>query len=422
MATESTLLHKVELPARAANGYGWVMIGVAALAMIATLPGRTHGLGMITERLLADPQLHLSRTGFGQMNFWATLLGAPFCLGVGSCIDRYGARRTLGVVMFALAGVVLAMTTVTHASTLFLAILLTRGFGQSALSVVSIAIVGKWFDRKVSLPMAVYAVLMAGGFIGAALLGKDYANVDWRVFWSVIGWTVLGLAVLLAVVARDRRQPPRSATSPDADPQHPRTDFTHTEAIRTPMFWVCSLGISLYGMIVAGISLFNESIIVDQGFRKEVYYESLALGTGVGVAAKLLAGFLGIRWPVNRLLAFALILLAGSLIWLTQLANYRDVVGYVLLNAIAGGMLTVLFFSAWPDLYGRTHLGRIQGSAQMLTVLASAVGPLIFAQAKESTGSYGPLLWFLSAFVALTAAIAWLTPIPSKKFQPSGNA
>ena len=36
------------------RNYGWVMVPVAALAMVATLPGRTHGLGMITERLLAD--------------------------------------------------------------------------------------------------------------------------------------------------------------------------------------------------------------------------------------------------------------------------------------------------------------------------------------------------------------------------------
>ncbi len=201
---EATGVHPAHAHTRAGNTYAWVMVGVAALAMVATLPGRTHGLGMITERLLADPALNLSRTGYGEMNFWATLLGAFFCLGIGSCIDRFGIRRMLAVVMLALGGVVLAMTKTTSITMLFLMILLTRGFGQSALSVVSIAIVGKWFDRNVSLPMAVYSVLMAGGFIAVALFGRDYANVDWRVFWSVIGWTVLGLAVVLTAVARDR--------------------------------------------------------------------------------------------------------------------------------------------------------------------------------------------------------------------------
>jgi hypothetical protein len=34
--------------------YGWVVLGVAALAMVGTLPGRTQGLGLITEPLLRD--------------------------------------------------------------------------------------------------------------------------------------------------------------------------------------------------------------------------------------------------------------------------------------------------------------------------------------------------------------------------------
>ena len=31
--------------------YGWVTVGLAALAMVGTLPGRTQGLGLITELL-----------------------------------------------------------------------------------------------------------------------------------------------------------------------------------------------------------------------------------------------------------------------------------------------------------------------------------------------------------------------------------
>ena len=34
--------------------YGWTVLCVAALGMVATLPGRTQGLGLITEPLLLD--------------------------------------------------------------------------------------------------------------------------------------------------------------------------------------------------------------------------------------------------------------------------------------------------------------------------------------------------------------------------------
>ena len=53
--------------------YGWVNLAVAALAMVGTLPGRTQGLGLVTESLLAD--LQLDRVVFARINFWATLVG-----------------------------------------------------------------------------------------------------------------------------------------------------------------------------------------------------------------------------------------------------------------------------------------------------------------------------------------------------------
>src|SRR5687767_15525386 len=87
--------------------YGWVNLSVAALAMVGTLPGRTQGLGLITEPLLAS--LQMDRVLFARINFWATLIGALFCLGVGRFIDRFGSRMVLTVVTIALAAVVLLM-------------------------------------------------------------------------------------------------------------------------------------------------------------------------------------------------------------------------------------------------------------------------------------------------------------------------
>src|SRR3954468_13414588 len=89
--------------------YGWLMVPLAALGMLGTLPGRTHGLGMITERLIADPRLGIDRLEFGRMNFWATLLGALFCLGCGPLIDRFGSRRVMTGVVLLLGLTVLAM-------------------------------------------------------------------------------------------------------------------------------------------------------------------------------------------------------------------------------------------------------------------------------------------------------------------------
>ena len=66
---------------------------------------------------------------------------------------------------------------------------------------------------------------------------------------------------------------------------------------------------------------------------------------------------------------------------------------------VAGGFVMVVFFSFWGRTYGQTHLGRIQGAAQVMTVIASALGPLILAWCVESTGSYAIAFYSLAATV-----------------------
>ena len=78
--------------------------------MVGTLPGRTQGLGLITEPLLRD--FGMSRVAYAQINLFATLIGALFCFGIGRWMDRVGSRLVLTVVAAALGVVTLATSQV----------------------------------------------------------------------------------------------------------------------------------------------------------------------------------------------------------------------------------------------------------------------------------------------------------------------
>src|SRR4029453_7120888 len=132
---------------------GWIVLGVAALAMVGTLPGRTQGLGLVTEPLLHD--LRVDRLQFAQRNVVATLAGWVFCFGIGGLIDRRGSRIVLTILALLLGTVVVAMSRVETALALLVLMTLTRGLGQSALSVVSLAMPGKWFRRRLTWAMGV---------------------------------------------------------------------------------------------------------------------------------------------------------------------------------------------------------------------------------------------------------------------------
>jgi MFS family permease len=403
--------------------YGWVNLVVAALAMVGTLPGRTQGLGLITEPLLAD--LQMDRVVFARINLWATLVGALFCFGVGRAIDRFGSQVVLTVVAVALGTVVLWMSGVKGAVSIALLITLTRGLGQSSLSVVSITIVGQWFVRRLSLAMAVFTILLSVGFMLAfPIVGTTVIKYGWRTAWTAVGLALLlGLAPIAWFLVR--RTPEACGLSPDGERrvEDRSTDVTTGntlwQALTTPAFWVFGLASAVYGLIASGIALFNESILAERGFDASTYHRSLVIVALTALVGNFVGGWLISKWSMNRLLALAMGLLAGSLLALPHVRTQAHVAAYALVMGLAGGFVIVIFFSFWSRAFGRAHLGKIQGVAQALTVVASAVGPLLLAECVSRTGSYAAMFYLLTLIVVVLGLSAWFVTVPPQGTTPT---
>jgi MFS family permease len=402
--------------------YGWIVLFIAAAAMVGTLPGRTQGLGLVTEPLLAD--LQIARLDYAELNLWATLIGATGAIGIGRLLDRFGSRTILGGVAAALGITVLMMSRVTTFTGLAVSITLTRALGQSALSVISIAMVGHWFVRRIDMAMGIYSIALSVGFmIAFPIVGSHVQSHGWRSAWSAIGAAILAVLLPLALLLV-RRSPESIGLTADGEPttenrhpepsiQHPEPPgYTLVEALRTPAFWVFSIGSALYGLIASGIGLFNESILAERGFGPEIYYQTLVVTAMTGLAGNFIGGWLARTVPLDRLMAISLTLLALGLLALPHIATLTMAMAWAVIMGLGGGLVMVLFFSVWPRLYGRRQLGRIQGVAQSMTVVASAVGPLLLAACVEMTGSYAAMFYILAAAVGAVAASAVLTTMP----------
>jgi MFS family permease len=393
------------------------MLLLAAAAMVGTLPGRTQGLGLVTEPLIAD--LQISRVDYAQLNLWATLIGSLFAIGIGRFIDRLGARVVLTTVAASLGLVVCAMSAVRGFWALAIAVTLTRGLGQSALSVISLAMVGQWFGRGIESAMAIYSIVMSLGFmIAFPLVGALVQSWGWRSAWLSIGITLLAvlapLSLLLARTHRTHRtdRTHRTHRTHPTHSTHPEFAATWQEAVRTPAFWCFSIGAALYGLVASGIGLFNESILAERGFNADVYYQTLVVTAITALAGNFGGGWLAMRMSLQNLLAISLFVLAAGLAALPHVTTIVQVMAWATAMGLGGGLVMVLFFSVWPKVYGREHLGRIQGAAQAMTVLASAIGPLLLAWCVDWTGSYAGMFNILSVIIALTAVSALLTPVP----------
>ena len=395
-------------PARAlASWAGWINVVVAAVIMLATLPGRTQGLGLITEPMLRD--LQIDRVAYANVNLWATLIGAAICLPIGRVFDRIGLRGTTVGLTVLLGVVVWSMSRLTGGVfVLFTLVLATRAIGQSALSVSSITAVGKSFDRRVGVAMGVYSVLLSVMFAAAFVaVGTSVRMQGWRTAWTYVAAGLVLFAAPMTLLLRER------GVQMAADDSGDEASLTLSEALRTPAFWIFGGATSLFGLVSSGLGLFNEAVLAERGFDQQTYVWFLAATSIVALAGQFACGWLTLRWSMPRLLGLAMFIYAAALGALPLLSTHRQLRIVAALFGLSGGMITVIFFAVWRRGFGPRHLGRIQGAAQMLTVLASAIGPLIFAQSAKWTGSYFPAVWILAPGVLLVSVAAFRVTLPT---------
>ena len=326
-------------------------------------------------------------------------------------------------VALALGLVVAAMSQTSSVVGLAVWITLTRALGQSALSVVSLAMIAPWFVRKVDTAMALYSVALSVGFMLAfPAVGALVQQRGWRTAWLAIGVAlVVGLAPLAWSVVR--RGPavhvaPSGRRSGAVPPlrrgaRAAHEEFTWAAALAEPAFWIFAVGTALYGLVASGIGLFNESILAERGFGAEVYYQTLVVTALTALAGNFAGGWLARSVSLARLMGVSLLVLAGGLVALPHVTTLAHVMTWATAMGLGGGLVMVLFFTVWPRVFGRRHLGRIQGTAQALTVVASALGPLLLAWCVEWTGSYATMFRVLAGLISLVALSAFMAPMPA---------
>lgn len=382
----------------------WLQVVLASVAMVLTIPGRTHGLGLITELLLSDPLLSLDRLQYAWLNLLATLSGAVFAVPCGWLIDQFGIKMILVFNVFFLGFTTWFFAQTTATLAFFAGMVLMRGLGQSALTTSSLSLIGKWVPHRLSVAMAAFGIFSTIGFAFLFMTVGSVANsFGWRWTWSYLGLATMTLAIVFQWVCKN----PALLCENDKIEQHPviseTRQWTWREAMCSPIFWMFALSCSLFNWVSSGIGLFNQDVLAELGFSAEVYQSALGLSTLVTLLSNGMAGWVAIRWTLTRLMTIGMLMLSACLFTLP----FMTIVAVVYLNAvflgISAGIVIVVFFTCWGQCFGTAHLGMIQGTAQALTVLSSALGPVSMAISKEYYGSYQPLFIALASLSLFSA-------------------
>ena len=399
--------------------YGWVIVWVAMLGIFASGPAQSHTFSVFIGPIAAE--LGLSQTAMASAYGLATLVAA-FCLPLmGRFLDRVGARRMLAVVALVFGAGCAAFGLAGGMIWLALGFAALRFLGQGSLMLGSSNMVSQWFSQRRGFALGLMALGFAFSMAVHPMVAKWLIDlVGWREAWMWLGistWVLLLPPVLFFVVSKpedvglrpDGVSTPANTGEPQAATEEgDENDFTLSEALRTPAFYIVAAGLFTLSMLVTTLHFFQVSIFSDQGLDTDVATVAFAVSAVTMIAMMPTLGRLLDRFRTERMFAGGLLVLASTLVIAAQVSGIVSAVLYALAFGVANAVSMTYYSFMWPRYFGRTHLGSIQGTGQMIGVVGASLGPLPLGFAKDYFGNYDAMLVGLAAIPLTWAVVAAL--------------
>ena len=403
------------IPTRWPIFYGWVVVAVATLGIVFSIPGQTMGFSVFTDILIRE--LGLNRVQLSTAYCIGTVISGFTLPTLGRVFDQLGARKMVvwssiatGVILFFLSrirplldGLSSILSSVSETVIAF--VLITIGFylirasAQGVLTMTCRNVMGKWFDYHRGTALAVSGVATAFCFsIAPRFLDELIRRFDYDGAWILLGsLTLTVMAGLGWLLIRDNPEEcgltmdgpikPGKKRQPHADSIAHR-DYERAETLRTWAFWVFNLSFAFFALFSTAFTFHIVSIGEESGLLRSRIIGFFVPMSVISVITNLAVGWVSSRTRLKYLLlvmnAAAVLGVLGTL-WLSSPSG---VLAFILGNGICGGAFSALSGIVWPRFFGRKHLGSIQGTATTIMVVGASIGPLPFGAAYDATGSY----------------------------------
>jgi sugar phosphate permease len=357
---------------------------------------------------------------------------------LGWFIDRFGPQGVIraGVVLFGLGFI--ALSYIDTLMQFYGAFILTAlGASLCGFFPLNVALI-HWFEKKRARAMSSMQLGMAAGGLCLPLVALSLASFGWRATAFASGVIVIAVCLPLSYVFRRRPEdyglrmdgapPPAAAAggaagrseaaapgpiAPDAS-----RDFTAREALRTPAFWLLSLGHGFALFVVMGINT-HAIIHMKEGLGYSIEQASLAimLQTAAQLCGVGLGAWIGDRYNKRRLSAYCMLGHMAGLLFLTYATGPAMIVAYAILHGVAWGLRGPFMQALRADYFGRSAIGMILGLSFMIIMIGQVGGPMIAGMLADLTGNYRlgfTVLALLAGLGSLFFLFARKPPLPRR--------
>jgi len=257
-----------------------------------------------------------------------------------------------------------------------------------------------WFEKKRARALSTLGFGLAVGGLAVPLVAWCIATWGWRAAAFGSGVLILLAGLPLSFVIRGRPHfhgefvdgeplpdtPSRLQAQQAADGTR---DFTAREALRTPAFWLLSLGHGFALFVVTAVNV-HAITHLKEGLGYPVATAALfimlmTIGQIGGIA---IGALVGDRFDKRLICAVCMLMHMAGLLCLTYAANLAMIVGFAVLHGVAWGLRGPFMQAIRADYFGVSAIGMILGLSFMIIVVGQIGGPMIAGFMADLTGNY----------------------------------
>ena len=414
--------------------YGWKMVGAATGLQFLQAGLMTQAFGGYVA-LLSEERgwSKTSLAGAAALQQMEVALLGPV---LGWLLDRFGPRLFVraGVVLFGLG--LMALSRIDTLPAFYACfVLIALGTGFCGFFPLNVAII-HWFERSRARAMSSMSLGLAFGGIVVPLVAWSLQTHGWRA--TALGSGILAIVIGLPLASMIYNRPedkggvvdggsskagPQATGTASQNPQSGTRDFTAREAVRTPAFWLLSLGhgfalFVVHAVTVHAITHLKEGL----GYSLEQAALVISLVTLSQVGGVIVGWSIGDRYDKRLIAAACMLMHMTGLLMLTYAANAAMVFAFALLHGMAWGLRGPFMQALRADYFGRSAIGMILGLSFLIIMIGQIGGPMIAGLCADLTGDYRLGFTLLALLVGLGSVFFLAAKKPARPTSASPAA
>ena len=381
--------------------YGYVVAAACFIIQGIGL-GADNTFGVFFVPLLTE--FGWSRTLLSGASSFRFVISGLFSIIVGRLTDKFGPRLLMVITGSFLGLGYFLMSQVNSVWQLYLFYGLFVGIGISAIDVIPLSTIARWFARKRGMMTGIVKAGTGAGQLAVPLIASGLiAAYGWRNSYIGIGAGVLLSIVLLAQLLR--RDPGIMGLMPDGEPEQSSVRVSKDEeglslheAAHTPQFWMLCATYLIVFFCSLTILVHIVAYVTDTGITATTSVGILSTIGGVSMAGRLGTGSAIDRIGSRRAIIICFIIMVAGLLWLQVAGELWMLYLFATVQGFAHGGFFTTLSPVVAELFGMKAHGAILGIVIFCGTLGGAIGPLLAGYIFDVTGSYRPDFWILAAF------------------------